>query len=44
MSSEVNAPKAEKKKNRNYLTGKEIRAIVKSNNKVTRALEKKKRR
>ncbi len=44
--SEVKTPKVESKgkKNRNYLTGKEIRAIVRSNNKITRALEKKKRR
>ncbi len=35
---------AEEKKNRHYLTGKEVRAIVKENNKVTKALEKKKRR
>ncbi len=32
------------KKNRHYLTGKEIRAIVKANNKITRKLEKKKKR
>ncbi len=35
---------AEEKKNRHYLTGKEIRAIVKENNKVIKALEKKKKR
>ena len=42
--SEEKKPRTKAKKRRNYLTGKEIRAIVKSNNKVTRALEKKKRR
>ncbi len=35
---------AEEKKSRHYLTGKEVREIVKENNKVTKALEKKKKR
>ncbi len=35
---------AEEKKGRHYLTGREIKAIVKENNKVIRALEKKKKR
>ena len=35
---------AEEKKNRHYLTGKEVRAIVRENNKIVRALEKKKHR
>ncbi len=35
---------AEKKTNKNYLTGKEIRKIVKDNAKITRALEKQKYR
>ncbi|MBR7185966.1 MAG: ABC transporter ATP-binding protein [Clostridia bacterium] len=35
---------AEEKKNRHYLTGKEIRAIAKENNKIIRVLEKKKKR
>ncbi len=35
---------AEEKKSRHYLTGKEVRAIAKENAKITRALEKKKKR
>ncbi len=35
---------AEEKKNRHYLTGKEVRAIAKENAKITRAFEKKKKR
>ena len=35
---------AEEKKSRHYLSGKEVRAIVRENNKIVRALEKKKRR
>ena len=34
---------AEEKKSRHYLSGKEVRAIVRENNKIVRALEKKKR-
>ncbi len=43
MSTEAKDVK-QAKKERHYLTGKEIRAIVKQNNKITRALEKKKKR
>ncbi len=35
---------AEEKKNRHYLTGKEVRSIAKENAKITRALEKRKKR
>ena len=37
-------PRNTEKKDRHYLTGREIRAIVKSNNKITRKLEKRKKR
>ncbi len=44
MAKQDKAPAAKAEKNRHYLTGKEIREIVKENNKITKRLEKKKRR
>ena len=45
MSEEVKLPENKnQKKNKHYLSGKEIRAISKSNNKITKVLEKKKKR